>query len=105
MASQLLSLYIYQVAAVQLGPKVVSIDCFTSNFNNKIRASIQVGLYFVETVVTCIYLLNSGSCIFTSQVHGVAVGTQAAAVWNGKLVEVYEVSDEKKIVRCIGKSL
>lgn len=40
---------------------------------------------------------------FCSQVRGVAVGKQAAAVWNGKLVEMYEISQEQQVLRGIGE--
>ncbi|XP_067952050.1 intraflagellar transport protein 140 homolog [Watersipora subatra] len=64
------------VAAVQLGPQTVSIDCFANNVHHEMKSSIQV--------------------------RGVAVGTEAAAVWNGKLVEVYEINQDNQTLRGIG---
>ena len=65
-----------QVAAVQLGPQAISIDTFDSSVHHDIKTSIQV--------------------------RGVAVGKEAAAVWNGKLVEMYEINQENQTLRGLG---
>lgn len=64
------------MAAVQLGPQTVSIDTFTSNVHHDIKTSIKV--------------------------RGVAVGKEAAAVWDGKLVEMYEINQENQTLRGLG---
>jgi len=38
-------------------------------------------------------------------VHGVAVGKDSAAVWNGKLVEMYEINQDQQTLKGIGEDI
>lgn len=37
------------------------------------------------------------------QVRGVAAAKESVAVWDGKLMEMYEISEERQTLRGIGK--
>ena len=110
------SLFLLQVAAIQISPSQLTIENFATDYCHDLKTDIHIkGVYMVKVRLACLYLsLELQTTKRTECKDYFHIGISFVSlmfklfqdhviVWDGKRVVVYEVSSDMAMVRAAGK--